>query len=179
MYITVCAYALFFWARVSVCLTVCYTMFRCVCNVYVSRPNAPFPAGMLYSRAPLWCGKSIPHTASSKWIKLFPRYGNICSFTLGVVFPVIMLGDLQTRLWKVPLRQISFHQIYRLLISWFSLLLAPPTSATKEQLGITRSVTCECLSWQCGFHLLHAFLLLSQVSFVTHNYVCLEQNTLC
>lgn len=93
--------------------------------------------------------------------------GMVNSFTLkGIVFPVIVLGDLQTRLSKVPLRLILFHQIYRLPVSWLSLFLAPSTSATKEQLCRTRSMTFARSSWKCGFHLLHGLL------FVTHPYQC-------
>ncbi len=52
--------------------------------------------------------------------------GMVNSFSLkGIVFPVIVLRDLQISLWKVPLWQISFHQIYRLPVSRFSVFLAP------------------------------------------------------
>lgn len=142
----------------SSCSTVTsFTLCLCVCVCFWPCPTQwaepTLPSGSACFSL-FWCGKSIPNTTSGGVDRSVPAVWEHA------------LWAAQRFLWsrfeiseavfeRLPSDRSVSHQIYRLPISWFS-LLAPSTRAAKEQLWITRLVASAGLSWQCGFHLLQA-----------------------
>lgn len=108
---------------------------------------------MLWSYAPFFCRKSIPHTTSGKWIQLFPRYGELIHSGRDSVSCDRAQRSPNQSLKGLPLTDLVPSDVE------ITSFLVQPLLGTIYRCQWGKSVHDQInevyLSWQCDFYDLH------------------------